>query len=185
MFWPLDKWDLSSWTKDWMFTPALEGKILTTGPPGKYPLPSYSILLAAFDRAGLHLRLPIGAPDTRHFYLPVPQAFFSLLFQLILLCLAATACAASQVSSQSSFPSCSTPAGKACPCSWLLPSLSTIHMTMTLKFEFLDQQSLWVPDARCLIAHLTFRVLRVLHGDPNWTCALPPASFFLLDFLLW
>ena len=185
MFWPLDNWDLSSWTKDWTCNPTLEGKVLTTGPRGKYILPSYSILFTASDRAGLHLRLPTGALDTRHFYLPMPQALFSLLFQLILLCLAAAACAASQVSSQSSFPSCSSPAGRACPCSWLLPSLSTIHVTMTLKFEFLDQQSLWIPDACCLIAHLTFCVLRVLHGDPNWTCALPPTSFFLPNFLLW
>ena len=185
MFWPLGTWDLSSRTKDWTCTPALEGKVLTTGPPGKSPLPSYSIVLAASEGTGLPLCLPIGALDTRHFYPPMPQALFSLLFQLILLCLAAAACAASQVSSQISFPLCSTLTGRACPCSWLLPSLSTIHMMMTLKFEFLAQQSLWVPDACCLIAHLTFLVLRVLHGDPNWICALSPTYFFLLDFLLW
>jgi hypothetical protein len=34
-FWPQGTWDLNSLTKDQTHTPALEGKVLTTGPAGK------------------------------------------------------------------------------------------------------------------------------------------------------
>ena len=39
VFWPRGMWDLSSPTRDWPRTPcpALEGKVLTTGPRGKSP----------------------------------------------------------------------------------------------------------------------------------------------------
>ena len=35
LFWPCSRWDLRSLTRDWTTPPALEGIILTTGPPGK------------------------------------------------------------------------------------------------------------------------------------------------------
>ena len=34
VFWPRDMWDLSSPTRDGIQHPDLEGKVLTTGPPG-------------------------------------------------------------------------------------------------------------------------------------------------------
>ena len=34
-FWPQGMWDLSFPTRDWTLTPCIEGKVLTTGPPGK------------------------------------------------------------------------------------------------------------------------------------------------------
>ena len=37
VFWPRGKWDLSFLTRAGTVTPALESKILTTGPPGKSP----------------------------------------------------------------------------------------------------------------------------------------------------
>ena len=33
--WPRGMWDLSSLARDWTHSPALEGDVLTTGPPGK------------------------------------------------------------------------------------------------------------------------------------------------------
>ena len=35
VFWPQGMWDLSSLIRDGTCTPALEGKVLTAGPPGK------------------------------------------------------------------------------------------------------------------------------------------------------
>ena len=40
VFWPQSMWDCSSLTRDRTHTPALEGKVLTTGPPGT-PLNSF------------------------------------------------------------------------------------------------------------------------------------------------
>ena len=37
VFWPRGMWDLSSLTRDQTCPPALEGKVLTIGPPGKSP----------------------------------------------------------------------------------------------------------------------------------------------------
>ena len=43
VFWPQGMWNPSSLTRDWTpGLPALEGKILTTGPPGKCP-PQYTL----------------------------------------------------------------------------------------------------------------------------------------------
>jgi len=38
VFWPWSMWDLNYQTKDQTRHPALEGEILTTGPPGKSPI---------------------------------------------------------------------------------------------------------------------------------------------------
>ena len=38
LFWPQVTWDLSSPARDQTRTPALEGEVLTTGPPEKFPL---------------------------------------------------------------------------------------------------------------------------------------------------
>ena len=40
VFWPQGMWDLRSPTRDRTPPPALEGKVLTAGPPGKSPLMS-------------------------------------------------------------------------------------------------------------------------------------------------
>ena len=37
LFWPQGMWDLSLLTRDPPATPALEGEVLTIGPPGKSP----------------------------------------------------------------------------------------------------------------------------------------------------
>ena len=37
IFWPQGMWDLSSPTRDGTHTPCLEGEVLATGLPGKFP----------------------------------------------------------------------------------------------------------------------------------------------------
>ena len=42
---PSDIWDLSSLTRDQTLSPALEGRFLTTGSPGKSPFEAFLLLL--------------------------------------------------------------------------------------------------------------------------------------------
>ena len=44
LFWPCGTWDLNSLTRDQTHTSSLEGEILTTGPPGKFPKCSFNML---------------------------------------------------------------------------------------------------------------------------------------------
>ena len=54
-FWPQDMWAHSSPTRDQTLTPALEGKVFTTGPPGKSLTP---LLLTYSVIQGYKVKLP-------------------------------------------------------------------------------------------------------------------------------
>ena len=62
VFWPRGMWDLSSVTRDGTHTNALEGKVLTTRPPGKSCLlaPCFDIWKSSKpDQAYRHLYLTL------------------------------------------------------------------------------------------------------------------------------